>query len=199
MRQAEHYPIKRVACRRNAMMLVRLVLDSSILIDLMAPGTIFARKLKAKCAELHRENFPWLLDPASIKLGDFVKARATDIYNGDAQTGRWKEAEVLIRECMRPCTALIETKLTSSTICEVSMSYLEPDADAGRQPGFAICPWREHQDLLPAVIVCGPVQWLNPDLDVTTATPRADSANHKSCKQAIWDTAATLYRLIIRG
>lgn len=173
MRQAEQYPLKRVACRRNAMMLVRLVLDSSILIDLMAPGTVFARKLKAKCAELHRENFPWLLDPASISLGEFVKARATDIYDEDTPTGRWKDAELLVRECMRPCAALMDPKLTPSTICEVNMSYLEPDADAGRQPGFAIRPWREHRNLLPAVVICGPVEWQNTDVSVDTTQPEA--------------------------
>ena len=193
MRQAEQYPLKRVACRRSAMMLVRLVLDSSILIDLMAPQTVFAKKLKAKCAKLHQDNFPWLLDPTRISIG-----RAADMYKEDEPRGRWKEPELLLRECMRPCAAMMDVNLTSSTLCEVNISYLEPDADVGRQPEFSVRPLRAYRDLLPAVIVCGPVRWQNTDLSDTTATPNTGLAVQKSRKQAIRDTAATVYFLITR-
>jgi hypothetical protein len=161
------------------MMLVRLVLDSCILIDLMAPGTVFAKKLKAKCAQLHKENFPWLLDPARISINESVKARATDIYDERESRGRWKEAELLLRECMRPCAALMDPNLTPSTMCEVNMSYLEPDADVGLQPRFEIRPWREHRNLLPATIVCGPVEWENTDQSVATANLNTGPGNTK--------------------
>jgi len=193
MRQAEHNPLKRIACRRNAMMLVRLVLDSSILIDLMAPGTVFARKLKAKCAKLHKENFPWLLDPARISILEPVEGRDTDIYNENEPTGRWKEAELLLRECMRPCAALMDANLTQSIMSEVDICYLKPDADVGREPWFTVRHSRPYKNLLPAVIVCGPVRWQNTDFSATTATPRVGPA-----KQAIRDTAATVYCLITR-
>lgn len=179
------------------MMLVRLVLDSSILIDLMASGTVFARKLKAKCVGLHKENFPWLLDPSRISIGESVKARAADIYNENESRGRWNEAELLVRECMRPCAALMDANLTSWTLCEVNISYLEPDADVGRQPEFALRPLRAYSNLLPAVIVCGPVRWQNTDLSVTAAMPNVGLADQKSRKQAIRDTDATVYCWII--
>jgi hypothetical protein len=87
VRQAEQYPTKRITYCRNAMMLIRLVLDSSILIDLMAPDTVFAKKLKAKCEDLHK-NFPWLLDPLRISVDESVKTKATDIYDKDGPGGR---------------------------------------------------------------------------------------------------------------
>ena len=159
----------------------------------MAPQTVFAKKLKAKCAKLHKDNFPWLLNPARINIGEPVKARATDMYNKHEPRGRWKESELLLRDCMRPCAALMGANLTSSTLCEVDISYLEPDADIGRQPEFAMRPLRAYRDLLPAVIVCGPIQWQNTDFSATTATPRVGPA-----KQVIRDTAATVYCLVTR-
>jgi hypothetical protein len=46
------------------------------------------------------------------------------------------------------------------------MPYLQPDADVGLQPRFEVRPWREHRNLLPATIVCGPVEWENTDQSV---------------------------------
>lgn len=178
------------------MMLVRLALDSSILIDLMSAETVFAKKLKVKCAKLHKEEFPWLLDPARINIGDFVKSRASDICNEGMPRGRWKETDVLMRECMRPCAALMDPSLMSSTLYEVNMSYLEPGADVGRQPEFMMRPLRTYRDFSPAAIVCGPVRWQNMNLSNTTAGPNADPAKRRSSKQVFRDIAATLYCLI---
>jgi hypothetical protein len=199
VRQAEQYPLKRIASRRNAMMLVRLVLDSSILIDLMAPNTIFAKKLKAKCADLHQKNFPWLLDPTRISIDESVKARATDIYNDNASRGRWKETELLLRECLRPCAAFMDPELTPSTMCEVNMCYLETGAHVGRLPGFTSQPRREYKNLLPAAVVCGPVEWPNTDLFVAAFKPKDGPRNRRLSKQAIQKTAAAVYRLITTG
>jgi hypothetical protein len=199
VRQAEQYPTRRIASRRNAMMLLRLVLDSSILIDLMAPNTVFAKKLKAKCADLHQKNFPWLLDPRRISIDESVKVRATDIYNDNASRGRWKETELLLRECMRPCAAFMDPELTPSTMCEVNMSYLEPDAHVGRLPGFTSHPRREYRNLLPTTVVCGPVEWQNTDRFVDIFKPKDGPKNRRLSKQAIRETAAAVYRLITTG
>ncbi|KAG9589091.1 hypothetical protein KCU77_g9962, partial [Aureobasidium melanogenum] len=154
---------KRITSCRNAMMLVRLVLDSRILIDLVHPKSTFARKLRAKCADLHKKNFSWLLDPAHISLDEAVEARATDIYSKDTSNGRWREVEMLLRECMRPCAALMDPSPTLSTMYEVDSSYFQPDADLRQQPEFKLRPWRTHKSLLPTTVVCGPIAWVNHD------------------------------------
>jgi hypothetical protein len=199
VRQAEQYPTKRITYRRNSMMLVRLVLDSSILIDLIAPDTVFAKKLKAKCADLHQKNFPWLLDPSRISIDESVKARATDIYTKDESGGRWKETELLLRECIRPCAALMDPNLTLSTMCEVNVSYLDPDAHVGVLPGFTSHTRRDYRSRLPIAVVCGPVEWQNMDRFIPVLDLLYGLAIQKSSKQAIRETATTVYRLITTG
>lgn len=112
---------------------------------------------------------------------------------------RWKETELLLRECMRPCAALMDPHLTLSTMYEVILSYLEPDAHVGRLPGFTSHTRHEYRDVLPAAVVCGPVVWQNTDLHVATSTPKFDPEIQKSSKQAIREIATTVYRLITTG
>jgi hypothetical protein len=68
-----------------------------------------------------------------------------------------------MRECMRPCAALMNPFLTLSTMYEVDRSYSEPNANLRQQAGFYLCPFRIYKNLLPAAIVCGPVTWVNHD------------------------------------
>ncbi|KAH0364968.1 hypothetical protein KCU65_g6402, partial [Aureobasidium melanogenum] len=164
VQRASRLSPKRITSCRNAMMLVRLVLDSRILIDLVTnPGSTFAKKLKAKCADLHKKNFSWLLELEYIRLDESVKARATDIYSKDTLSGRWRETEMLLRECMRPSAALKDSSRTLSTMYEVDSSYFKPDADLRQQPEFNLRPWRAHKNLLPTNVVCGPIAWVNHD------------------------------------
>lgn len=163
VQRAKRLSLKRITSCRNVMLLVRLVLDSRILIDLVHPESNFARELKATCADLHKKNFSWLLDPACISLDKSVKARATDIYSKDTLNGRWRDIEMLLRECMRPCTSLMDTYPALLTMYEVDSAYFQPDADPCQQPDFSLRPRRTHKDLLPTTLVCGPVAWLNYD------------------------------------
>lgn len=166
---------------RDEMMLVRLVLDSEFLVDLVTdPDSTFARKLKSKCAKLHKENFFWLLEPAFIRLDESVKARATDIYSKNRNNGRWKETELLMRECLRPCAALMDPSLPMSTMYEVDVAYFRPDVKSYQQPGFSLRTFRIHENLLPATVVCRPFGWKNWD--------GIDEAHSKTHKQ---DTGPT--------
>jgi hypothetical protein len=160
------------------MMLIRLVLDSKILIDLVAPESVFAKKLKVKCSGLHKKNFPWLLDPARITIGEPVRKRALDIYNKLNWSTRWREMELLMRECMRPCAALMDPTLAPSMRCEVDATYLGPDANPNEQPEFVL-PCREYRSRLPETVVCGPVEWQNTDWHVAAHNKLKAAAKNK--------------------
>lgn len=153
-----------LSSHRDEIMLVRLVLDSRFLVDLVTEqNSTFARKLRSKCAELHKKNFFWLLDPALISLNESVKARATDLYSKNWNNGRWKETELLTRECIRPCAALMDPSLTMSTMYEVDVAYFRPDVKLYQQPGFNLRRFRVHENLLPATVLCQPFGWKNKD------------------------------------
>ena len=163
-RRATKNSTKPLSSHRDEMMLVRLVLDSRFLVDLVTdPDSTFARKLKSKCAKPHGENFSWLLDPALISLDESAKARATDIYSKNWNNGRWKETELLMRECLRPCAALMDPSQTMSTMYEVDVAYFRPGVKSYQQPGFNLRTFRIHKNLLPATVVCLPFGWKNRD------------------------------------
>jgi hypothetical protein len=184
VRQAKQYPLKRITHRRNAMMLVRLVLDSRILIDLVGPETVFAQELKTKCAELHRENFRWLLDPARISIDGPARKRALDIFALLGSSSRWGEIELLLRECMRPSAVLMDPADGPSMRSEVDVSYLSLDTDLSEPPGFGLRPCRaEYRSLLPAFVVCGPIIWRNTDLRVHTGKQKADTVDRRLSKK----------------
>jgi hypothetical protein len=93
----------------------------------------------------------------------------------------------------------MDPNLTASVLCEVNMSYLEPDARVGRLPGFTSRTRRQYLNLLPAAVVCGIVVWQNTDLHAATGTPKYDPEIQRSSKQAIREVATTVYRLITTG
>ncbi|THX14821.1 hypothetical protein D6C86_09571 [Aureobasidium pullulans] len=153
---------KRITCHRDEVLLLRLILDSRIIVDLVTnPHGAFARRLKAKCAKLHRKNFSWLLDPALINTDNILRARPASINSGDTEVGHWKQAVLLMEECERPCSALMDPSM--STMWRAMTGYFFTDANIRQQPGFINAATRAHTDRLPTAVGFGLWAWWNPD------------------------------------
>ncbi|THZ81481.1 hypothetical protein D6C84_06549 [Aureobasidium pullulans] len=153
---------KRITCHRDEVLLLRLVIDSRIIVDLVTnPRGAFAQRLKTKCARLHRKNFSWLLDPALINLDNVLRARPASIQCEETQNGHWKQALLLMEECERPCAALMDPSL--SVMTRVMVPYCWTDANLRQQPGFIRKSTKAHENRLPAAVTFGSWAWWNPD------------------------------------
>jgi hypothetical protein len=106
---------KQITLRRDEILLLRLIIDSKILVDLLTgPSSTFALKLKAKCADLHREQFSWLLDPAYINIDPALDKRTFSILDETTKSGRWVQIEWLMRQALRPCAAVMDPSLSAA-------------------------------------------------------------------------------------
>ncbi|KAI5274911.1 hypothetical protein E4T47_02161 [Aureobasidium subglaciale] len=154
---------RRMLDRRSELQLLRLVLDSRILIDRVAdPHSAFAVELKAECALLHMANFQWLLDPTLINTYRVMEwGSVSSMVDPDIDTGHWKHAQLLIDECQRPCAALMDPALP--TRYEVHPRYFHKGTKLCQQPGFTILAESSHRNLLPKKVTLGRLTWDNPD------------------------------------
>ncbi|THX00684.1 hypothetical protein D6D13_09375 [Aureobasidium pullulans] len=153
---------KRITCHRDEVLLLRLLIDSRIIVDLVTnPQGAFARRLKTKSVRLHRKNFSWLLDPALINLDNVLRARPASVRCEETQNGHWKQALLLMEECERPCAALMDPSL--SVMTRVMVPYLWTDANLRQQPGFGRKRTKAHENRLPAAVTFGCWAWWNPD------------------------------------
>lgn len=151
---------QRITCKRDEVLLLRLVIDSIILVDLVTdPQSTFAWKLKAKCTQMHQEKFSWLLDPATIDMT--LGHRAPSIWSRVTPSGYWAQVEWLMRQSMRPCAALMDQSV--SVEYEVRRASSLPKANLLQQPEFFLRCRLPHRDLLPKFVVCNDYQWWNPD------------------------------------
>lgn len=151
-----------IACYRDEVLLLRLVIDSRILVDLVTDSqSTFAWKLKAKCAKMHQAKFSWLLDPATINIDKGLDQRAPSICSGSTLSGYWRQVEWLMRQSMRPCTALMEPSMSAAY--EVRRAYFSQKTNLRQQPEFFLRPTLPHKDLLPKFVVCNDYKWWNPD------------------------------------
>jgi len=153
---------KRITLRRDEILLLRLVIDSRILVDLVTdPKSTFAVKLKAKCADLHTEQFSWLLDPTAVSIDGALDERTPSVLSISTTSGHWVQIEWLMQQCLRPCAAIMKPSLSAAY--EVVKSYLLPHADLVQQPEFFARVPLAHESRLPTYVVCNTYLWWNFD------------------------------------
>ncbi|KAI5255284.1 hypothetical protein E4T42_01870 [Aureobasidium subglaciale] len=157
------FRIKRIMHNRSDLQLLRSVLDSQILVDILAGSsqTNFGIKLKERCAEVHGWYFHWLLPPNLIDTHRVVQCSPSSISSGTANLGEWSQAKLLLNECRRPCVELMNPALSSRY--RVDRGYFLRDTKLNQQPGFAIMEELPHRNLLPDWVTLGTCTWANPD------------------------------------
>jgi hypothetical protein len=161
-RIALHHRPRQIILRRDALLLLRLVIDSRILINLLTdPRSDFAMKLKVKCAVVHRDQFPWLLDPAYINIDPALVKSLPSILDETTRSGHWVQVEWLMQQAMRPCAAVMDPALSAAR--EVDKSYLLEHADFSQQPNFCVRIPQTYVDGLPKHVGCNGYRWLNSD------------------------------------
>lgn len=152
----------RITNRRDEVLLLPLIIDSIILVDLLAdPQSTFALKLKAKCARLHREQFSWLLDPTYINIDPALDSRSPSILSKTHASGHWPQIEWLMQQALRPCATVMESSLSAEYV--VVQVYLLPKADLVRQPEFFVRLATGHVSKLPVQVICNGYSWYNFD------------------------------------
>lgn len=153
---------KRITGRRDEILLLRLFVDSRIIVDLTTDSLLLTQKLKAKCARLHKENFPWLIDLKLLSIDEALDERAPSVCNkSTTPRGEWMQVAWLMRQCTRPCTTLMDASLSATY--EVCISYFLPNANVRQPPVFLSRLPLFHIDLLPAFVFCNGFRWCNLD------------------------------------
>jgi hypothetical protein len=164
---------KLITLRRDEILLLRLIIDSRILIDLLTdPQSTLAVKLKAKCADLHREHFPWLLDPVCINIDLALDVRRPSILDESTTNGHWIQVEWLMQQALRPCAEVMDPSLSAAH--EVVKAYLLPHTDPLQQPNFYVRIPLAHMDTLPYRITCNTYRWYNFDHVIEMYRVRGD-------------------------
>lgn len=161
-RIAIHDRPNRITNRRDEVLLLRLIIDSRILVDLLTDShSTFALKLKAKCAKLHKEQFSWLLDPTYISIDPALDSRKPSILSNTHASGHWSQVEWLMQQALRPCVAIMKPSLSAEFV--VVQHYLLPQANLVHQPEFFLRYATGHVSKLPVYVICNGYSWYNFD------------------------------------
>lgn len=161
-RIAIHHRSNSITNRRDEVLLLRLVIDSRILVDFLTdPQSTFALKLKARCARLHRKQFSWLLDPTYINIDPALDSRKPSISSNSHASGHWPQVEWLMQQALRPCAAIMKPSLSANHV--VAQVYLLPNANLVQRPEFFIRYATGHVSKLPVYVICNGYSWYNFD------------------------------------
>jgi hypothetical protein len=118
-------------------------------------------KLKAKCVNLHRTQFSWLLDPAYINIDPALDKRTPSILSTTTPSGRWIQVEWLMQQALRSCATVMDPSLSAAH--EVVKFYLLPHTDLLQQPNFFVRIPVAHVHTLPYDVTCNAYRWYNFD------------------------------------
>lgn len=161
-RIAIHHSPNRITNRRDGVLLLRLIIDSNILVDLLTDSqSTFALKLKPKCARLHKEQFSWLLDPTYISIDPALDSRTPSILSNTHANGHWPQVEWLMQQALRPCALISKPSLSAEYV--VVQVYLLPQANLVQRPEFFMRFATGHVSKLPVYVICNGYSWYNFD------------------------------------
>ncbi|THY23676.1 hypothetical protein D6D00_06075 [Aureobasidium pullulans] len=147
---------KRITCHRDEVLLLRLVIDSRIIVDLVTnPRGAFAWRLKTKCARLHRKNFSWLLDPALINL-DKRPPRSTSQHPMRRNSERTLETGFVVDGGMRATMRCVD----GSLLVGHDQSHGALLLDGRKPPPTARFHQEEHQSSRKPFASCGDLREL---------------------------------------